>query len=85
VDTCIETIDAAVKQGFRTIRLNVGANDRRDVELLKEIRNLFWLGSSSFGSMAAAPGAMYATRQESYGSSNRIICNMRRMSCPSGR
>jgi L-alanine-DL-glutamate epimerase-like enolase superfamily enzyme len=41
IDECIADIDRAVKEGIRTIKLKAGANDRRDVELLKEVREQF--------------------------------------------
>ena len=41
IDECLQDIDKAVKEGIRTIKLKAGANDRRDVDLLREVRNEF--------------------------------------------
>ena len=41
IDKCMQDIDRAVKEGIRTIKLKAGANDRRDVELLRQIRQQF--------------------------------------------
>lgn len=41
IDQCLADIDRAVKEGIRTVKLKAGANDRRDVELLREVRRQF--------------------------------------------
>ena len=41
VEQCLKEIQEALSVGIRTIKLRVGANDKRDIELLKEIRDAF--------------------------------------------
>lgn len=41
IDECLRDIDRAVKQGIRTVKLKVGCNDRRDVDLFREVRRQF--------------------------------------------
>lgn len=41
IDNCLSDIDRAVKEGIRTIKIKAGANDRRDVDLLRAIRDTF--------------------------------------------
>jgi L-alanine-DL-glutamate epimerase-like enolase superfamily enzyme len=41
INECIEDIGRAVKEGIHTIKLKTGCNDKRDVDLLREIRNEF--------------------------------------------
>ena len=41
IDDCLHDIEAAVNEGIRTIKIKAGANDRRDVNLLRAIRDTF--------------------------------------------
>ena len=41
IDECIEAIGKGIEEGFRTVKLKTGCNDKRDVDLLREIRNEF--------------------------------------------
>ena len=41
IDECMQTIEKAVGEGIHTIKLKIGCNDRRDLDLLKEIRGQF--------------------------------------------
>lgn len=41
IDECIADIDRAMKQGIKTVKLKVGCNDKRDVELFQEVRRQF--------------------------------------------
>jgi L-alanine-DL-glutamate epimerase-like enolase superfamily enzyme len=41
IDHCIQDIDKALKEGIKTIKLKTGANDRRDIDLVREIRRQF--------------------------------------------
>jgi L-alanine-DL-glutamate epimerase-like enolase superfamily enzyme len=41
IDDCIRDIDKAIKQGIRTVKLKVGCNDKRDIELFHEVRKQF--------------------------------------------
>jgi muconate cycloisomerase len=41
IGECIADIDKAVHEGIGTIKIKAGANDRRDVDLLREIRRQF--------------------------------------------
>ena len=41
IDECIEAVGKAVAEGIGTIKLKTGCNDKRDVDLLREIRNEF--------------------------------------------
>lgn len=41
IEECLNDIRQAINEGIRTIKIHVGAHDKRDVELLKEIRNEF--------------------------------------------
>jgi muconate cycloisomerase len=41
IDLAIQEIGQAVSEGIRTIKLKVGANDKNEIELLREIRRQF--------------------------------------------
>lgn len=41
IDECIKDIDKAIKQGINTVKLKVGLNDRRDIDLFREVRRQF--------------------------------------------
>lgn len=41
IDECIQDIDKAMKSGIRTVKIKVGCNDRRDIDLFREIRDQF--------------------------------------------
>ncbi len=41
IDDCIADIDRALKSGIKTVKLKVGCNDKRDVELFQEVRRQF--------------------------------------------
>lgn len=41
IEQCIKDIDKALKQGIRTVKLKVGCNDRRDIDLFREVRRQF--------------------------------------------
>ena len=41
IDECIADIDAAMKRGIMTVKLKVGCNDKRDVDLFREVRRQF--------------------------------------------
>ena len=41
IEECMEAIKNAVDEGIRTIKLKIGCNDQRDIDLLREIRSQF--------------------------------------------
>lgn len=41
IDDCIADIDKAMKNGIMTVKIKVGCNDKRDVDLIREIRRQF--------------------------------------------